>query len=139
MVAFGPFLQLRKAAHRKDAVPRQIPSLMIVVISVSLVISGCSDSGSDQAAAPRKPDVIDDAYRLCAAMEATPLTTKCSVRGYGRTVDVTMDTNGAAARKLCAGVVKLMAEKTRNFAGEWKLQIFSPYSGGEPIADCVLI
>lgn len=116
---------------------RQI--LMIVVISTSLVVFGCSDSESDKAAAPRKPGVIDDAYMVCAAMEATRLTTQCSVRGWSRTIDITIDTNGAEARKICAGVVKLMAEKTRNFAGEWKLQMFSPYSGERPIAVCVLI
>ena len=72
-------------------------------------------------------------------MEATRLATQCWVRGWGRTIDVAIDTNGAEARKICAGIVKLMAEKTRNFAGEWKLQIFSPYSGGKPIAICVRI
>jgi hypothetical protein len=83
-------------------------------------------------------DVIDDAYRLCKAMDDTGLTTQCEVKGWGSTVDVRIDTNGAEARKICTGVVDMMAKQTRTFAGKWKLQIFSPYSGDRPIAVCTL-
>lgn len=83
-------------------------------------------------------DVVDDAYRLCGAMEATGLTTECEVRGFGSTVDVTVDTNGSEARQICAGVTDMMAKKTQTFAGKWKLRIFSPYSGKKPIAVCTL-
>jgi len=83
-------------------------------------------------------DVIDDAYRVCSAMERTGLTTECKVNGWGSTVDVRIDTNGSEARKICSGVVDAMAQKTRSFAGKWKLRIFSPYSGEHPIAVCTL-
>jgi hypothetical protein len=45
-------------------------------------------------------DVIDDAYRVCSAMEKTGLITECKVKGWGSTVDVRMDTNGSEARKI---------------------------------------
>lgn len=112
--------------------------LVFGVMSISLVVLGCGDSGSNKSGTSRKPDVIDDAYRLCAAMEATKLTTQCSVSGWNRTIDVTIDTRGSEARKICEGTARLMAEKTTNFNGEWKLQIFSPYSGQRPIATCGL-
>ncbi len=83
-------------------------------------------------------DVVDDAYRLCKAMEGTGLTTQCEVKGWGSTVDVRIDTNGAEARKICAGAADNMAKQTRSFAGKWRLQIFSPYSGDRPIAVCTL-
>ena len=83
-------------------------------------------------------DVIDDAYRLCKSMEGTGLTTQWEVKGWGSTVDVRIDTNGAEARKICAVVADMMAKQTRTFAGKWKLQIFSPYSGDRPIAVCTL-
>lgn len=83
-------------------------------------------------------DVIDDAYRLCKAMEATGLTTECEVKGWGSTVDVTIDTSGSEGRKICAGVADMMAKQTRTFAGKWKLRIFSPFSGQRPIAVCTL-
>lgn len=107
-------------------------------MSFSLMVLGCSDSGSNKTGVSRKPDVIDDAYRLCAAMEATKLTTQCSVSGWNRTVDVTIDTRGSEARKICEGTAQLMVKMKSNFTGDWKLQIFSPYSGQRPIATCRL-
>ncbi len=83
-------------------------------------------------------DVVSDAYGLCRTFEATGLSTECEVSGWNSTVDVTIDTSGGEARKICAGVVEMMAEKTRSFAGKWKLRIFSPYSGDRPIAVCTL-
>ncbi len=112
--------------------------LIVGVISASLSVCGCGDSGSQQAGAPRNLDVIDDAFILCDAMKANKLTTQCSVVGKNRTIDVTIDIDGAGAREICAGTVRTMAKHTDRFAGEWTLQIFSPYSGQRPIATCVL-
>jgi hypothetical protein len=83
-------------------------------------------------------DPVGDAYRLCKAMEATGLTTDCTVSGFHSRVDVTMDTNGAEARKICAGVADQMARVGANFNGKWKLRILSPYSGDKAIAVCQL-
>jgi hypothetical protein len=83
-------------------------------------------------------DAVDNAYRLCAAMDKTGLTTECKVSGWGSTVDVRMDTSGAEARKICAGVVDMMAQQKHSFASKWKLRIFSPYSSEHPIAVCTL-
>jgi hypothetical protein len=77
-------------------------------------------------------DAVDNAYRLCAAMDKTGLT------GWGSTVDVRMDTSGAETRKICAGVVDMMAQQKHSFASKWKLCIFSPYSSEHPIAVCTL-
>jgi hypothetical protein len=88
---------------------------------------------------PVLADVIDDAYKLCSALEGTGLTTECEVKGWGSTVDVRIATSGSEARKICSGVVDMMAKQTRSFKGKWKLQIFSPYSGDHPIATCTLM
>lgn len=82
---------------------------------------------------------FDDAFLLCKAMEGTGLTTECKVQGYDRAVDVTIDTTGAEARKICVGVAAEMTKYTANFSGQWKLRIFSPYSGNRPIATCALL
>lgn len=113
--------------------------VMVGTTSILLSLLGCGDSGTNQPTTSIKSDVISDAYKLCSAMEATKLTTQCSVSGSNRTVDVTIDTNGSEARKICDGAAKLMAQHTTSFAGQWKLQIFSPYSGKRPIATCGLI
>ncbi len=88
---------------------------------------------------PATADVVDDAYRLCSALEGTGLTTECEVKGWGSTVDVRIATSSSEARKICSGVVDMMAKQTRSFNGKWKLQIFSPYSGDHPIATCTLL
>ena len=81
-------------------------------------------------------DVIDDAYRFCAAIESTGMASGCEISGAKGTIDVTMDTNSSEARKMCKGMVSQMASMTKNFRnGRWKLQIFSPY-GSRPIARC---
>jgi hypothetical protein len=79
-----------------------------------------------------------DAYRVCEAMDGTGLTTSCEVKAWGKTIDVRMDTTGAEARKICLGTAKMVSGYTIAFKGEWKLRIFSPYSGDQPIAVCAL-
>ena len=85
-----------------------------------------------------RADPVGDAYRLCKAMEATGLSTECKVSGYHSRVDVTIDTTGAEARKICAGVVEQMVRVGANFQGKWQLRILSPYSGDKAIAVCGL-
>jgi hypothetical protein len=89
-------------------------------------------------AAVANADPVGDAYRLCKAMEGTGVTTKCKVSGFHSRVDVTIDTNGAEARKICAGVVEQMTRVGANFQGKWQLRILSPYSGDKAIAVCGL-
>lgn len=85
-----------------------------------------------------RADPVGDAYRICKAMEATGLTTECTVSGYHSRVDATIDTNGAEARKICIGVSEQMARAGANFQGKWQLRILSPYSGTKAIAVCPL-
>ena len=87
-------------------------------------------------------DAVGDAYGVCIVLEGTGITTGCEVKSATLStppsVDVTIDTNGSEARKMCVGVADMMAKQTRSFAGKWKLRIFSPYSGQRPIAVCTL-
>ena len=104
----------------------------LLLVIIALVAGGVLLPGTAQA------DVVDDAYRLCAALEGTGLTTECEVKGWGSTVDVRIDTSSPEARKICTSTADMMAQMTRSFAGKWKLRIFSPYSGEHPIAICNL-
>jgi len=102
-----------------------------VLIAVTLLAFAC----------PRNAhaDVVDDAYKVCAAMENTGLTTSCKVDGWKGAIDVRIDTSSTEARKICEGVAEMMAQQTGSFRdGRWKLQIFSPYSGDQPVAVCKL-
>jgi hypothetical protein len=86
---------------------------------------------------PAWADVIDDAFRLCAAAKQTGMTSQCEVKGGSRAIEMTIDTTSAEARKMCVGIVGMMAKQTRSFASKWELRIFSPY-GPRPIASCTL-
>jgi hypothetical protein len=103
------------------------------------VMTGCGlGLGSLVGPATLWADAVDHAFLLCAAFEKTGLSTECNVKGWGSTVDVRLDTTGAEARKICAGMVDLLVREKLSFAGKWKLRIFSPYSGEHPIAVCTL-
>lgn len=93
-------------------------------------------SGSEHAT---PASAVDHAMTLCRAMEGTGLIVECEVRGWGETVDAVIDTTGGDARAICTGISELMEAQTTMFAGkDWKLRIFSPYSGDRPIAVCPL-
>lgn len=104
---------------------------LIVVTSfiVMFVIIGRNDPPT------REPTDTDDAFKLCAVMKNTGLTTGCEVDGYD--ITVTIDTNGAEAREICRKTVEMVAAKsTRLYNGKWQLRIASPYSGDKAIAVC---
>ena len=101
--------------------------LKLIAAAVTLLAAGATHA-----------DPVGDAHRLCKAMEGTGLTTDCDVSGYHSRVDATIDTTGAEARKICAGVADQMAKAGANFQGKWKLRILSPYSGDKAIAVCQL-
>lgn len=84
--------------------------------------------------------VVDHAYKICAAMEATNLTTGCEVSGWNHSIDVRIDMSGSAARETCGLMVSKMAELAPGqFESKWTLQLFSPYSGDHPVATCTLL
>ena len=83
-----------------------------------------------------KAEAIDDAFRLCIALENTGLIIECEVNGWGSTVDVRIDTLRSEAKKMCSYIVDMVADYARSIDEEWILRIFSPYSGDYPIARC---
>lgn len=111
----------------------KVITLIAVISSLTLIGCGGSDNSTN-----RVVDVIDDAHRVCSAMRNTGLTSECDVKGAGRTVDVRIDTTGLEAKKICKGAAEEISKMTKRFKGEWKLRIFSPYSGDHPLAVCAL-
>lgn len=84
-------------------------------------------------------DTVDNAFKLCHAMEATGLLSdKCEVSGRHQTVSMVMDTSASEARKICVGMSTVLIEKGLSFDRGWKLKIYSPYSGNRSIAMCNL-
>jgi hypothetical protein len=122
-------------------VGEMLGTLLFIGLLIGIIIFLFRSCASDEPA-ETKPNVVDDASRLCTSLRNTGLVTECSVSGWGSTVDVTIDTTGSEARKMCSGIVDSLASHTSRFrdaarqGNEWKLQIFSPYSGERPIAVC---
>ena len=81
-----------------------------------------------------KAEAIDDAFRLCIALENMSLIVECEINGWGSTGDVRIDTLRSEAKKMCAYIVDMVEDYARSIYEEWILRLFSPYSGDYPIA-----
>jgi PBP1b-binding outer membrane lipoprotein LpoB len=114
-------------------------ALLLVILALPLMITGCGNSDSQQESVPAKPGSADDTPKLCSSIEGTGLAKQCSVNSRDSTVDVIIDSyDDQVARNICADVANKMTQLTANFSGSWKLQIFSPYRSDKPMAACVL-
>jgi hypothetical protein len=110
-----------------------------MIISVQRVLATFGLTGALLlSSTPAPADAVADAFRLCAIMNHTKLLSEpCKVSGWNSSVDVSIDTTAAEARKICAGLHRFYEGKLR-FDGKWTLRIFSPYSGDRTIATCAL-
>ena len=85
----------------------------------------------------RSETAVNNAYKVCSAFDSTGvLSEPCEVSGWGSTIDIYIDTNSREAREFCLAT----ASKVRNHArlDGWKIKIYSPFSGGNTIAQCSL-
>lgn len=88
---------------------------------------------------PASADEVDNAFFLCRAADRTGLLSKpCEVSGWGSAVIMTIDMSSGEARQLCGMMQGYARDNNFRFNNKWKLEIKSPYSGGEPIAYCTL-
>lgn len=84
-------------------------------------------------------DTIDNAYGLCDVFDSTGLTSgPCKVRGGKQSVDVSIDTNSREANKICNQVAGLSRKQGLVFDRNWRINIYSPFSGSNTIASCLL-
>lgn len=89
--------------------------------------------------APAAADPVTNAFMLCEAADNTGLLTKpCEVSGWGSAIILTIDMSSSEARQLCQMFQGFSRDRGLGFRNEWKLEVKSPYSGGEPIAYCML-
>jgi hypothetical protein len=116
-----------------EAVSKMTRAERGIVILSSLLAVILALATPTQAAGP-----AESAIALCGSIKrTTDFVTECEV-GV-RTLDLTIDTDGAEARKICPAFADMVAKETQSFAGgKWQLRIFSPYSGERPIAVCTM-
>lgn len=122
---------------------------VLAVIAVGAVALGIGASmkpspktpGAAPASAASRPadDAVSAAYRLCEAAKGSGMASDCDVSGWGKAVEIRVDTNAAQARVICAGMAEQMASASSGFRGKgWKLRVFSPFSGEHQLAECDL-
>ena len=88
---------------------------------------------------PSAETSVAAAYKVCKLMDATGLASKkCSVSGWSSSVDVSIDMVSSEARDLCSKISGYLPSKGIVFSSGWQIRIYSPYSGGQPIATCQL-
>jgi hypothetical protein len=126
------FLQkLRKIAEAKSRLKEMRP-IGILSVLAALLLFGCDDAKK----ASNAPDEVSDAFRACEAFKQTGLVSECNVHGFGRSIEVRIDTSGEEAQKMCPSSVAMILHYAPSLSGKWNLQIFSPFSGDHPLATC---
>lgn len=114
-------------------------SLLLLFVFFLVLAAGSSDESEQPGT---QDDVVSDAFRVCTAFEGTDVVSDCNVSGWGHAVEVTIDTRGAEAIKMCRESANEIAQMTDSFAQSradgypWELKIFSPFSGDRPLASC---
>ena len=106
-----------------------------VMLMMTLTLCSCDDANTNRTVTDRQL-AITDANKVCTAMRATGVPTRCFVDENTRTINVAMYTNGEEARKICVGASAGVADKTHRLKGQWRLRILSPDSVNRPIAEC---
>lgn len=128
-----------------------LSSLTVVFFVIWLLSGGGVDVSKNESFVPKQTSssaisskdiktvtATDEALGLCLILKGTGLTTHCEITASIPSVDVTIDTNGAEARKMCLGLSDMLTKDKSQFDGKWELRILSPYSGEKPIAVCLL-
>lgn len=135
--------------QRRDALLYKISgvlfALTLVIGAAGMLLRSGDASAPTAAAASSSAPTYDatkavmSAYAICDVMDATGVTTApCHVDGGASSIVISAPVGVADARALCDEVVKMSRQRDFGFFGQWKFQIKSPYSGGEPIAWCAL-
>jgi hypothetical protein len=91
--------------------------------------------------APVTDNTYDSARAICKLMEIAGATT-CEIKSNifsTSTIEATLATSPRDASQSCRLIATTMRGQTKSFESkDWKLLIFSPFSGNRPIAACEL-
>lgn len=94
-----------------------------------------------QAPPPAQPGAYEYAQLICKAFEQSGATT-CEINSNilsDSTIETTLATSPASAAVTCKDVAASIRAKTKAFQEKnWRILIFSPFSGNRPIANCKL-
>ena len=106
-------------------------ALLFITLVLPAALSGCGKHDT-------QTDTAQEAGQLCAALKDAGLTGKCTVNSVNNTLGIAIDTDDVKAISLCPDIANRIKPSTMGLAGQWKLQILSPYRDDKPLGDCVL-
>jgi hypothetical protein len=125
-----PSTMIGNGVHKMRAPLTALIGILIVALMLQIENRLAHADSADTSAA--------NALRLCAVFDSEGDESEpCKVSGWSASVEVSIDTSGPEARKICEGTVKMLTKLKVTFNG-WKLKIYSPFSAGKTIAVCDL-
>ena len=131
-------------AHAADGTVLPLPSTPAKPAANQARTAAATPSQPAPPATPRQspqPSAYEYAHVVCKAFEQAGATT-CDVKSNilsDSTIETTLATSPASAVLTCNEMAAIMRSKTRAFEEKnWKILIFSPFSGNRPIAACKL-
>lgn len=99
--------------------------------------SQCNPAAAKPKAEPLTP--VESASALCMMVDAIgSLAKPCEVSGLRSTVMISIDARGRVAANLCKDYVAAAKRSGLPFGNRWKIEITSPFSGGNAVATCSL-
>ena len=115
-----------------------------IIIALRVVAATIALSVPAFAAPPAKvPDqnaiTAENATAFCRIMDGTGiLSAPCKIYLINKSLDIQVPMVQSEAEKMCAGYVKVIAEKGMRFSPGWRLRILPPYETLNAMAECNL-
>ena len=106
-------------------------ALLFITLVLPAALSGCGKHDT-------QTDTAQEAGQLCAALKGAGFSGKCTVNSFNNTLGIVIDIDDVKAIYLCPDIANRIKPSTMGLAGQWKLQILSPYRDDKPLGDCVL-
>ena len=106
-------------------------ALLFITLVLPATLPGCAKHDTQSGTA-------QEAGQLCAALKGAGFSGKCTVNSVNNTLGIAIDTDDVKAIYLCPDIANRIKPSAMKLAGQWKLQILSPYRDDKPLGDCVL-
>lgn len=112
------------------------PEALIKVIERTMQACGHTPV---KAHASFKPKEDDSPYRVCEAIDISGVASQpCEFSAFNKAIKIWLDLPQGQAKLMCEVIADQIKQKKIPFKQGWKLEVYSPYSGGNTIAYCAL-
>lgn len=81
-------------------------------------------------------DEIENAQRMCGAIDAMGADVECAINVTDRAVEVTADTTQVDAMQLCTSFSGMLTPLASMLADKWTMRVFATGTKDEPEVSC---